>query len=186
MNYCSLCGAKVKLQIPSDDTRKRHVCEACGEIHYLNPRNVVGTIPIWRQQILLCKRAIEPRLGYWTLPAGFLEIGESTTAGAIRETTEEAGARVQIGPLFSLLNVAHVEQVHLFYLAEMQSPVFSAGEESLEVALFDEADIPWQEIAFPTVKQTLQWFLEDRAAGLLEKGKPTHVHSRDIERGERI
>ena len=116
MNYCSSCGSNVRLQIPPDDTRMRHVCEQCGEIHYRNPRNVVGTIPIWENQILLCRRAIAPRHGYWTLPAGFLEIGESTEHGAIRETFEEAGAEVEIQSLYSLLNVAHVEQVHLFYL----------------------------------------------------------------------
>lgn len=122
MNYCSSCGSNVRLQIPPDDTRMRHVCEQCGEIHYRNPRNVVGTIPIWENQILLCRRAIAPRHGYWTLPAGFLEVGESTEHGAARETLEEAGALVDIGPLFSLLNVAHVEQVHLFYLAHMRTP----------------------------------------------------------------
>ena len=114
MNYCPSCGSSIALLVPADDTRLRHVCSQCKEVHYRNPRNVVGTIPIWENQVLLCRRAIEPRHGYWTLPAGFLEIGESTEHGAIRETMEEAGADVEIRSLFSLLNVAHVEQVHLF------------------------------------------------------------------------
>lgn len=183
MNYCSSCGFNVRLQVPADDTRMRHVCERCGEIHYRNPRNVVGTIPIWDNQILLCRRAIAPRHGYWTLPAGFLEIGESTEHGAKRETLEEAGAEVEIGPLFSLLNVAHVEQVHLFYLAQMQTPQFAAGTESLEVELFTEAKIPWSELAFPTVLQTLQWVFEDLRTGGLNHGR---IHTRDILPGERI
>ncbi|NCX66047.1 MAG: NUDIX hydrolase [Burkholderiaceae bacterium] len=183
MNYCSSCGSNVRLQIPPDDTRMRHVCEQCGEIHYRNPRNVVGTIPIWENQILLCRRAIAPRHGYWTLPAGFLEVGESTEHGAARETLEEAGAHVDIGPLFSLLNVAHVEQVHLFYLAHMRTPHFEAGTESLEVGLFTEAQIPWSELAFPTVKQTLQWYFEDLHAGGFHH---VRTRSRDILPSERI
>jgi ADP-ribose pyrophosphatase YjhB (NUDIX family) len=115
-----------------------------------------------------------------------MELGESTIHGAARETLEEAGAEVNIGPLYSLLNVPHAEQVHLFYLATMNTPEFSAGEESLEVALFDEADIPWNDLAFPTVKQTLEWFFADRAAGNLETGKEFHVRSRDILPSERI
>jgi ADP-ribose pyrophosphatase YjhB (NUDIX family) len=144
---------------------------------------VVGTIPVWENQVLLCRRAIEPRHGFWTLPAGFLEIGESTADGARRETIEEAGADVEIGPLFSLLNVIHVEQVHLFYLARMRTPAFSAGSESLEVALFTEATIPWTQLAFPTVKQTLQWYFEDVRNGLFHD---LRTRSRDILPGERI
>lgn len=181
MNFCSSCGQKVSLVIPADDNRHRHVCDACGTIHYENPRNVVGTIPTWNEKILLCKRAIEPRKGYWTLPAGFLEIGESTTAGAARETLEEAGANVAIGPLFSLLNVAHIGQVHMFYLATMMSHQFSAGVESLEVALFDEQDIPWEDIAFPTVKKTLRWFFEDRKNGKLDANQIFMAHHLDLE-----
>jgi ADP-ribose pyrophosphatase YjhB (NUDIX family) len=146
----------------------------------------VGSIPIYGEQVLLCRRAIEPRHGYWTLPAGFMELGESTSHGATRETFEEAGAQVEIGPLYSLLNVPHAEQVHLFYLAKMYSPEFSAGEESLGVALFYEHEIPWAELAFPTVKQTLEWYFADRAAGLLESGKEFHVRSRDVLPSERI
>ena len=174
------------MKIPADDSRERHVCESCGVVHYFNPRNVVGSIPVYGKQILLCRRAIEPRHGYWTLPAGFMELGESTSAGAVRETQEEAGALVDIGPLYSLLNVLHAEQVHFFYLAKMTSAEFHAGEESLEVALFDEQDIPWNEIAFPTVKQTLEWFFADRAAGLFDQLHEFSVRSRDILPSEKI
>jgi len=146
----------------------------------------VGTIPLWEDKVLLCKRAIQPRLGFWTLPAGFLEVNESTQDGAQRETLEEAGAHVEVGPLFSLLNVMHAEQVHLFYLAKMYEPTFSAGVESLEVRLFDESEIPWDELAFPTVTKTLQWFFEDRSSGKLvnEDALATHLH--DIGFDERI
>lgn len=186
MKFCPNCAATLSIKIPADDSRERHVCESCGSIHYQNPRNVVGSIPVYGKQVLLCRRAIEPRLGYWTLPAGFMELGESTGHGAARETLEEAGATVEIGPLYSLLNVPHAEQVHLFYLANMLSPEFSAGEESLEVALFEEHEIPWNEIAFPTVKQTLEWFFADRAAGLFESNAEFHVRSRDVLPSERI
>lgn len=169
MKFCSACGQPVSQKVPEADTRLRHVCESCGTIHYENPRNVVGTIPVWKDQVLLCKRAIEPRSGLWTLPAGFLEIGESTVAGAIRETFEEAGAMVNAGPLFSLLNIPHIGQVHLFYLAEMTSEDFNPGIESLEVSLFKEHEIPWDDLAFLTVKKTLRWFFEDRAKGKFGK-----------------
>lgn len=165
IQFCSACGHPVELRIPPGDNRERHVCTHCGTIHYQNPRNVLGTVPVWGDQVLLCKRAIEPRLGYWTLPAGFMEIGETTSQAAARETLEEAGAVVEVGALFSLLNVPHVNQVHIFYLAQMREPQFAAGEESLEVALFSEDEIPWDEIAFPTVAKTLRFFFEDRRTG---------------------
>ena len=186
MKYCPNCASVLTIKIPADDSRERHVCEACGSIHYQNPRNVVGSIPVYGEQILLCRRAIEPRHGFWTLPAGFMELGESTSHGAARETLEEAGAVVEIGQLYSLLNVLHAEQVHLFYLAKMITPDFYAGEESLEVALFHEHEIPWDDLAFPTVKQTLEWFFADRAAGLLDSGKEFYVRSRDVLPSERI
>jgi ADP-ribose pyrophosphatase YjhB (NUDIX family) len=186
MKFCSNCASTLSLKIPADDSRERFVCDNCGSIHYQNPRNVVGSIPVYAEQVLLCRRAIAPRHGYWTLPAGFMELGESTSQGAERETYEEAGAKVQIGPLYSLLNVPHAEQVHLFYLATMTDPSYSAGEESLEVALFHEHEIPWGELAFPTVKQTLEWFFADRAAGVLQAGKEFHVRSRDVLRSEKI
>lgn len=186
MKFCSHCATPITLKIPADDSRERHVCESCGVVHYFNPRNVVGCIPVFGEQVLLCRRAIEPRHGYWTLPAGFMELGESTSAGAVRETHEEAGAIVEIGPLYSLLNVPHAEQVHLFYLANMTSSQFNAGEESLEVALFHEHEIPWDDIAFPTVMQTLEWFFADRAAGIFDSDTPFSVHSRDILPSEKI
>jgi ADP-ribose pyrophosphatase YjhB (NUDIX family) len=165
MKFCSVCGHEVSLIIPPGDNRERHVCGNCGTVHYQNPRNVVGTVPVWDDKVLLCRRAIEPRYGYWTLPAGFMEMDETTSEGAARETLEEAGARVEIQSLFSLLNVPHVHQVHLFYLARLLDIDIAAGEESLEVKLFEEREIPWDEIAFPTVGQTLRFFFADRTAG---------------------
>jgi ADP-ribose pyrophosphatase YjhB (NUDIX family) len=165
MKFCSVCGHSVTTRIPSGDNRERFVCDQCGTIHYLNPKNVVGTVPVWGDQVLLCRRAIEPRHGYWTLPAGFMEIGETTAEAAARETLEEAGAHVEVQHLFTLLNVPHVSQVHLFYLARMTDGKFEAGEESLEVRLFQEHEIPWDDIAFPTVSQTLRFFFADRTAG---------------------
>ncbi|KVN30762.1 ADP-ribose pyrophosphatase [Burkholderia pyrrocinia] len=179
MKFCSVCGHEVIARIPPGDNRERFVCDQCGTIHYQNPRNVVGTVPVWGEQVLLCRRAIEPRYGFWTLPAGFMEMGETTAEAAARETLEEAGARVEVQSLFTLLNVPHVHQVHLFYLARLVDPAFEAGEESLEVKLFDESDIPWDDIAFPTVSQTLRFFFADRAAG--DYG----VHTGDIFRSLR-
>ncbi|WP_181159505.1 NUDIX hydrolase [Burkholderia multivorans] len=179
MKFCSVCGHEVIARIPQGDNRERFVCDHCGTIHYQNPRNVVGTVPVWGEQVLLCRRAIEPRYGFWTLPAGFMEMGETTAEAAARDTLEEAGARVEVQNLFTLLNVPHVHQVHLFYLARLVDPEFEAGEESLEVKLFDEADIPWDEIAFPTVSQTLRFFFADRATG--DYG----VHTGDIFRSLR-
>lgn len=186
MNYCPKCGSTVTLKTPLDDTRERHVCSGCATIHYENPRNVVGTIPVWQDKVLLCKRAIQPRLGYWTLPAGFLEVGESTEDGAKRETLEEAGASVEIGPLFSLLNVTHVEQVHLFYLAKLMEPKYQAGVESLEVELFAEKDIPWNDLAFPTVRKTLEWYFQDKNSGRLNEADKIATHLDDVGYDERI
>jgi len=152
--------------MPDDgDTKVRAVCPACHTIHYINPLNVVGTIPVWDDQVLLCKRNIEPRKGKWTLPAGFMELGETTAEGAARETVEEAGAQFEMHALFSLINVARVGQVHLFYRATLLSPEFAPGTETQEALLFAEADIPWDEIAFRTVKETLEHFFADRRAG---------------------
>ena len=134
-------------------------------MHYVNPRPVVGTIPIWGTQVLLCKRAIEPRLGKWTLPAGFMEVGETTGDGALRETLEEAGARVKLGPLFSMIDVPHVQQVHIFFQAELMDTNFSAGTESLDVRLFEEDEVPWGDLAFRTVSTTLRLYFSDRARG---------------------
>ena len=165
MQFCSTCGARVALRVPPGDTLPRHVCESCGTIHYRNPLMVVGTIPEWEDRVLLCKRAIEPRAGFWTLPAGFMELGETTAQAAQRETLEEAKARVELGDAFTLLSVPHVDQVHLFYRARLRSLEFKPGEETLELALLDEAAIPWQDIAFRTVGYTLKRWFEDRSRG---------------------
>lgn len=165
MKFCSECAQPVSLTTPPDDTRERFVCGNCGMIHYQNPKMVIGSIPLWEQdgetKVLLCRRAIEPRLGYWTLPAGFMENEETTADAAVRETEEEAGAHIQIGQLFSLLNVPHVHQVHMFYLATLLDLDYKAGVESLEVALFSEAEIPWDDISFPTVAHTLKFLFAD-------------------------
>jgi ADP-ribose pyrophosphatase YjhB (NUDIX family) len=163
--YCSACGQPLTRRVPAGDGRERDCCDACGIIHYVNPRSVVGTIPIWEDRVLLCRRAIEPRYGLWTLPAGFLEVGETTAEGAARETLEEAGARIELGPLFSLIDVPYIEQVHIFYRARLLDADFAAGAESLEVQLFAESEIPWQALAFRTVALTLRLFFEDRARG---------------------
>jgi ADP-ribose pyrophosphatase YjhB (NUDIX family) len=165
MNFCPKCGTKLALRVPPGDSLPRHVCDQCGTIHYRNPLVVVGTIPEWEDRVLLCKRAIEPRYGLWTLPAGFMELGETTAQGALRETLEEARARVELGEVFSLLSVPHLDQVHLFYRARLLDRDFSAGEETLEVALFDEAHIPWEAIAFRTTATTLRFFFADRKTG---------------------
>lgn len=162
MKFCSNCGQAVDHIIPEGDNRPRHVCPACGTIHYQNPRIIAGTIPVWGEQVLLCRRAIEPRKGYWTLPAGFMENAETTTEAAIRETWEEAQAEVTIDGLYTMINLPHIDQVHMFFRANMTSAAHAAGEESLEVRLFEETDIPWSDLAFPTVKQTLELFFADR------------------------
>ncbi len=165
MNYCSKCGSTVDVTVPPGDSRARHVCTACGFIHYQNPRMIVGTVPEWDGRVLLCRRAIHPRKNLWTLPAGFLENGESADQGAARETWEEARTRVEIVAPYTLLSVPHVDQVHLYYRARMQAAEYSAGEESLEVELFNLEHIPWQELAFSTVRETLRHYCVDRDKG---------------------
>ena len=165
--YCSVCGAKVSRKVPAGDSLLRHVCDACQTVHYRNPKLVVGTMPIWNDQVLLCRRAIEPRYGKWTLPAGFMENDETVAQAAMRETIEEANASIELGDLFSMLSVPHINQVHLFYRARLLDLGFHAGAESLEVALFYAASIPWDELAFRTVSQTLRFFLQDRDAGTM-------------------
>ena len=162
IRFCRACGTAVQYRVPADDNRERAVCPACGTVHYENPLNVVGTVPVWGEQVLLCKRAIEPRYGLWTLPAGFLELGETSAQGAVRETLEESGAQIELGALFSVLDVVRVGQVHLFYLATMTSPALDPGSETLEARLFREDEIPWEQIAFRTVRETLRFFFEDR------------------------
>jgi ADP-ribose pyrophosphatase YjhB (NUDIX family) len=166
IKHCKGCGQAVVYRIPDDgDTRERAVCPACQTIHYENPLNVVGTIPVWKDRILLCKRAIEPRYGKWTLPAGFMELQETAAQGAARETVEEAGAQFEMRDFFSLVNVPRVGQVHLFFRADLLSDVFDPGAETLEARLFHEAEIPWDELAFRTVSETLRRFLADRQQG---------------------
>jgi ADP-ribose pyrophosphatase YjhB (NUDIX family) len=165
MNYCSHCGAKVELKVPPGDHLPRYMCDACGAIHYENPKVVVGTIPEWEDKILLCRRAIEPRHGLWTLPAGFMENHETTAQGAVRETSEEANARVEIIALYTLYNLPHISQVHLFYRSRLLDLDFIPGSESLEVALFSEKNLPWNDLAFTSVRKTLQHFFKDRHNG---------------------
>ncbi len=166
VKFCRNCGTAVVNRVPDDgDTKVRAVCPSCNTIHYENPLNVVGTLPIWEGKVLLCKRNIEPRFGKWTLPAGFLEIGETLAEGAARETEEEAGAQFELEELFSIMNVPRVGQVHIFYKARLLSSVFKPGFETIEAKLFEEHDIPWDEIAFKTVKETLHHYFEDRKLG---------------------
>lgn len=159
----------MQYRLPDDgDNRQRAICTACHTIHYENPLNVVGTVPVWGasgEYVLLCKRNIEPRWGKWTLPAGFMELGESTAEGAMRETDEEAGAQIELGNLFTLMNVPRVGQVHLYYRARLLSDQFKPGHETLEARLFTEDQIPWDEIAFRTVRETLQHYFADRRQG---------------------
>ncbi len=165
MKFCSNCAAPLKRRVPPGDTLERWVCEQCGEIHYQNPKLVVGTVPEYEGKILLCRRAIEPRYGYWTLPAGFMENDETTGEAALRENLEEAGARVELSAPFSMVSVPRVNQVHLFYRARLLDLDFKPGVESLEVALVEEAQMPWPEIAFRTVSVTLKHWFADRARG---------------------
>jgi ADP-ribose pyrophosphatase YjhB (NUDIX family) len=168
IKFCSACGATASYRIPDGDTLPRCVCDRCDTIHYENPKVVVGCIPEWEDRILLCRRAIEPRHGYWTLPAGFLENGETASQGAVRETLEEAEARVEIGPLFTFYNLAHISQIYLMFRARLLDLNFAPGTESLEVRLFREDEIPWQDLAFRTVGETLRHFFRDRARGSFE------------------
>lgn len=166
IRHCKNCGAAVVYRLPDDgDTKERAVCPVCHTVHYENPLTVVGTIPVLGNQVLLCKRNIEPRLGKWTLPAGFMELHETTLEGAARETLEEAGAQFEMGEFFSLVNISRVGQVHLFYRAQLLSDQFDPGFETMEARLFDEQDIPWDEIAFKTVGETLKRFFADRSRG---------------------
>ena len=162
MNYCSSCGARTEIKIPEGDSLPRSVCLECHTIHYQNPRIIAGTLPIWQDQVLLCKRAIAPREGYWTLPAGFLENSETVAEGAARETQEEANAQVSDLQLYTVFSLPHISQVYMFFRADLEGPEYSSGPESLEVELFSEQDIPWDELAFPVITSTLQHYFADR------------------------
>ena len=175
IKHCRKCGTSVVYRIPDDgDTKERAICTACTTVHYENPLNVVGTVPAWGDKVLLCKRNIEPRWGKWTLPAGFMELNETVAEGAARETVEESGAEFELEGLFSLVNVARVGQVHLFYRARLLSDRFNPGFETIEARLFAEDEIPWDEIAFRTVKETLAHYFADRRAGSFS------IHAIDI------
>jgi ADP-ribose pyrophosphatase YjhB (NUDIX family) len=166
MNFCSNCGERVQQRIPPGDHLPRFVCDACGTIHYQNPRIIAGCVPEHDGKILLCRRAIEPRRGFWTVPAGFMENGETLQQAAAREAYEEALAEVEIGSLVAIANVARANQVHVFFRARLRSAGFGAGPESLEVHLVAPGDIPWSDIAFPSTVFCLERYLEDRAAGV--------------------
>ena len=179
IQHCRTCGAAVVYRVPDDgDTRQRAVCPQCHTIHYENPLNVVGTVPFWGatgEQVLLCKRNIEPRRGKWTLPAGFMELGETAAQGAARETDEEAGAQIEMQGLFTIINVVRVGQLHLFYRARLLDTRLNPGHETLEARLFSEHEIPWEELAFKTVRETLTRYFADRATGQFS------VHTLDVD-----
>ena len=163
MKFCSHCGsAHVVQRVPDGDTLPRHVCADCGTIHYQNPKIVVGCLPAWEERILLCKRAIEPRYGLWTLPAGFLENGETLATGALRETLEEAHARVELGDLYTIISLPQINQVYMMFRARLVDTGFGPGAESLDVQLFDERDVPWESLAFRTIARTLRNYFLDR------------------------
>ena len=178
LKHCRACGTAVIHRLPDDgDTKKRAVCPHCHTVHYENPLNVVGTVPFWGEtgeQVLLCRRNIEPRKGKWTLPAGFMELGETAAQGAARETDEESGARFDMLELFTVVNVVRVGQLHLFYRARLLTDAFDPGHETMEARLFSEAEIPWDELAFKTVSETLIRYFSDRRSGVFQ------VHSIDV------
>lgn len=165
MNYCSACGKPVLRKVPPGDHRERYVCGHCGVIHYQNPRVVAGCLPICGDRVLLCQRAIEPRKGRWTLPAGFLETGETIAAGAARETLEEALAHVSIVGLYTVFNVPHISQIHIFFRATVEDGAFGVGSESLDARLVEEGEVPWDDLAFPVVSHTLAHYFADRGEG---------------------
>jgi ADP-ribose pyrophosphatase YjhB (NUDIX family) len=165
MKFCSNCGAPLAKRVPPGDSLPRYVCDACATIHYQNPRMVVGCIAEWEDRILLCRRGIEPRYGLWTVPAGYMENGETTSEGAVRETLEEANARVEIGSLYALYNIPHISQVYILFRARLLDPDIRAGAETLEARLFAEPEVPWDRIAFATIRNTLTHYYTDRRAG---------------------
>jgi len=176
VKFCSSCGANVTLRIPDGDNRARYVCDECQTIHYQNPNIVAGCIPEWEGRILLCKRAIEPRYGLWTLPAGFMENGETTEQAALRETREEAGARVEIVDLFGIFSIPHISQVYLLYRGELCDGIYAPGQESLQCRLFIENEIPWEQLAFPVMGETLKRYYRFKNEGNgfpLQRGKIT-------------
>ncbi|MBI3221569.1 MAG: NUDIX hydrolase [Nitrosomonadales bacterium] len=175
MNFCSSCGGTIEFRCPADDNRPRHICSACGTIHYQNPKMVINSLPVWQEKVLLCRRAIEPRHGLWTLPGGFMENGETTAQAAVRETLEEANARIAIGELYSMYSLPYINQVHMTFRATLLDLDFGPGPESLEVRLFGETEIPWNEIAFRPVRFSLEHYFSDRKSGTFE------LHTGDLD-----
>ena len=165
MKFCSACGSSVSHRIPDGDHLPRYICDTCETIHYQNPRIIAGCIPEWQDKILLCRRAIEPRHGLWTLPAGFMENDETTCQGAARESFEEAHAEMENMSLYCMFSIPHISQVYMMYRGSLKNGIASPGLESLEVQLFDENEIPWDELAFPVIKETLQLYFEDKKQG---------------------
>jgi len=165
MKYCSLCGSELRVGIPAGDNRPRHICDHCSTIHYHNPKVVAGCIAHWEDKVLMCRRAIEPRYGLWTVPAGFMENGETTYQGAVRETLEEANARVEVEELYVTVNLPHIDQVYMLFRGRLLDLDFSPGDESLEVQLMGERDVPWEQMAFPTVTEALKLYFADNAQG---------------------
>ncbi len=181
MNFCSECGATVSLTTPGDDNRARHVCDTCGMIHYSNPKNVTGAILFKGNKVLLCKRAIEPRYGLWTLPAGFMENEETVRQGAARETFEEARAKAKHLDLFALFSLPHISQVYMMYVGELDGNEYAAGPESLEVRLFEYDEIPWDNLAFPVVKYCLEkYYKEGFKAGRVFEASVTRLEDNRI------
>ncbi len=179
MNFCSNCGIAVQLRIPPGDNLPRYVCDACQTVHYQNPKIVAGCLPQWKDKVLLCRRAIEPRYGLWTLPAGFMEKGETTVQTAIRETLEEAGAKVEITGLYTLFNLPYIDQVYLLYRSQLLDLDFAPGDESLEVQLFSEGEVPWDQLAFRVMHETLKLYFEDQGTGTFGTYVGDIVRTRD-------
>lgn len=162
MNFCIICGHETTEKIPLGDHQIRRVCVQCGNIHYENPKVICGALALWEDKVLLCRRAIEPRYGLWTLPAGYMELFETMEQGAARETREEAEAEIHIEQLYCMYNIPRIGQVYVLFKANLIDGTFGAGEESIECRLFDEHEIPWTELAFPSVERTLRHYFEDR------------------------
>lgn len=182
MKFCTYCGGALRRGVPEGDDRIRHICEHCGTVHYQNPKLIAGCIPVWGDRVLLCRRAIEPRLGYWTLPAGFMELGETLAEAARREAREEANVMVEMDQLYAVFSLPHISQVYAFFRARMVEERFGAGPESLEARLFREEEIPWDRISFETVYRALRQFFADRRSGeFLFRLEDIHPDSRTMQ-----
>lgn len=179
LNFCNQCGSTVSHKIPPDDNLPRYICDDCGNIHYQNPRIIAGCIAEWEDKILLCRRAIEPRHGLWTLPAGFMENQETTLEGACREAMEEANAKVIQSRLFCMFSIPHISQVYMMYLGQLKNGEAHAGPESLEVDLFTEANIPWDELAFPVITESLKLYYADKLDGKIQMHNGEIIRNND-------